>query len=257
VEIKGTKGKSKAAHIISDILFCFKDGSGILGVTEIAKKLGVYTSKIHRVVSTLTEQGLLEQNPITKKYKIGLKLFEIGSLYPLNLNVRRIAYPHALTIAKMFETNVHLGILSKSIPYSLVVIERVINLQSSDSIRRISFNIPLHSSAMGKVFLAFLDKKTASSIIQNIKLERYTTNTITNKSHFEKELKLIRSQGYGMDKGETHTNLYCIAAPIKDKNGIAAAISVSDVRQKITKRQDEIVRNIIETADFISYQMGD
>jgi len=204
----------------------------------------------------LEETGLLEKNPITRKYKVGLKLFEIGSLYPIDLNIRRITNPHALALAKMFETNVHLGILSKTFPPSLVVIDRVINLQSKDTVRRISFNIPLHSSAMGKVFLAFLEKKISNSILQNIKLDRYTPSTITDKRVLEKELKLIKSQGYAMDKGETHSNLYCISSPIKDKNGIVAAISVSDMRQKIEKNKDEMIKNIIKTADFISYQLG-
>ena len=256
MENEKIKGKSLAARTIAAIFFCFQNNPGELGITEIAERLGVYTSKIHRIVSTLEESGLLEKNPITRKYKIGLKLFEIGNLYPIDLNIRIIANPHALALAKMFETNVHLGILSKTFPPSLVVIDRVISLQSKDTIRRISLNIPLHSSAMGKVFLAFIEKKNSNQILESIKLDKFTPSTITDKRILEKELKLVESQGYAMDKGETHPNLYCISSPIKDKNGIVAAISVSDLRQKIEKNIDEMINNITQTADFISRQLG-
>lgn len=253
---KKSKNQSEAAKTVCEILSCFNSKSEELGITEIARELGMYTSKVHRVASTLETFGILERNPVTRKYRIGLRLFEMGTLYPINLSIRRIVRPHALELAKALDTNLHLGIMSKSIPYSVVIIDRVINVQSHSTIQRISFNIPLHSSSLGKVLLAFSERGFIELVLRDIELQKFTSSTITDRSRLEEELRLVRERGYATDREETHSNLYCVAAPIRDHSGIVAAISISDHRQKIEKRQDEIIARITDTAEVISYQLG-
>jgi len=256
-KMKARKNVSITARTVCDILKCFSSDRGEAGITEIARILEVYPSKIHRVAVALEEAGLLEKSPVTKKYKIGLRLFEIGSLYPINLNIKRIVRHHALALAKSLGSNVHLGIMSKSIPYSIVILDRFVNIQSMNSIiHRISFNVPLHSSSLGKTLLAFSDSHAQAAILKNIKLQRFTPRTITKKAALEAELKLTKNRGYATDRGETHSGIYCIAAPIRDSSGVIAAISVSDVQKNIEKKQNKITETIIETADVISYQMG-
>jgi len=257
MEAKENKSQSVGARVVSEILNSFNGDSPEIGIAELARKLGMYPSKIHRVVSALERSGLLEKNAVTRKYKIGLRLFEIGNLYPVNLSMRRIARPHALELARAFETNVHLGIMSKSMPCSVVIIDRVINIQSENSfIQRVSFNVPIHSSSLGKALLAFSEDRLVRSILQRINFERFTSSTITDRGRFEKELRLVRNQGYAIDRGETHSDLYCIGAPIRDSSGVIAAISVSDFREKIQKKEVEIINKIISTADSLSYQLG-
>ena len=255
--MKTRKNVSATARTVCDIFNCFDSDRGEAGITDIARILEVYPSKIHRVVTALEGAGLLEKSPVTKKYRIGLRLFEIGSLYPINLDIKRIVRPHALELAKSLASNVHLGIMSRSTPYSIVILDRFINIQSVNSIiHRISFNVPIHSSSLGKALLAFSDPATQRAVLKNIDMQRFTARTITKKATLEAELKLTKKRGYATDRGETHLGVYCIAAPIKDSSGVIAAISVSDIQGKIEKREKEIAERITETADVISYQMG-
>ena len=247
-------GQSEAAKTISSVLSCFNYEKEELGISEIARELDAYPSKIYRIVATLSQNGLLEQNPTNKKYKIGLKLFEIGSLYLTNLNVRRIVRNHALRLAKYFETDVHLGILSKSPPYYIVIVDRFV--QSDTSIQRIHFNVPPYSSALGKAILAFLEDNLRFSIIQKLEFVKHTSSTITDGSRLEEELKLIRTRRYSYDQEETRENLCCIGVPIRDRKSVIAALSVSGTCKKIEKNKNKIIEELILTSDLVSYQLG-
>ena len=247
---------SKSAETVTNILTCLYHESRELGITEIAKQLDSYPSKIQRIANTLVRTGILKKNSVTKKYSIGLLLFEIGSLYHRDLNLLKIVKPHAIELSKTFTGNIHLGILSQSTPYTVLVIDRVMNYQTDGSIRRVSFNIPMHSSSMGKVLLAFSDVEKQEEILNNIEIKKLTPTTIANKKQLKKECKLIREKGYALDEGETHSNIYCIGVPLYSSEGLEGALSISGEKKINAEIKKEMIKTLIEKANSISYQMG-
>ena len=257
MENNAPKGQSKAVTDISEILACFTHEMDELGISEIAKKLNMYSSKVHRILSSLEKTGFIEKNPVTRKYRIGLKLFEMGMLYPVHSSLRKIVYPHAMELANKFGTNVSLGIISKSVPQKAVIIDRVQSPQSSvHAVQRVYTNIPLYASAAGKALLAFSGDEFHRSYLKDVTLEKSTETTITNKRLLQNEIRRIRNQGYAISKGELHPNLWSVAAPIRDNQGLVAALGIVDSIQMFNKNLKEMIKSIIQTTDFVSYQIG-
>ena len=250
----GTKDSSKAASYIIKILSSFSEDVEEIGVNETSKKLGIYPSSAQRLFTGLREGGILEQNPKTRKYRLGLKMFEMGLLFGHHLGIRRIARPHLEQLATRFDVNCHLGMLSGT---STTIIDRIHNLESSSLIQRLSVNVPLYCSGVGKAILAFLPRYDQQGLLKRLKLVRYTKNTIVDKGGLRKELDWIAKHGYAMDRGELHVNIHCVAAPVLDKNSnVVAAISASDSRERLTdQKMKDIIPELIKTAESISLQL--
>jgi DNA-binding IclR family transcriptional regulator len=250
------KGQSKVVDSTCEILSCFSHDCEEIGVNALAKKLNMYPSKIHRILASLVNNGFLEKNPKTKKYRVGLRLFEMGLLFPLHSELRKIIRPHALELGKSFGTNVQLGILSKFDPRSVVVIDRILNLNTDSAVLRIYSNVPLHASSVGKALLAFSEDGALEEILSKIELERFTDQTIVDEEVLREQIKEVRKNGYATDEGETVPNLYCIGAPIMGDQGVLAGISVSDTPEKITQNRGRIINRILKISEYISYQLG-
>ena len=250
----GAKDSSKAAQYIIKILSSFSEDVEEIGVNEISKKLGIYPSSAQRLFTGLKEGGILEQNPKTRKYRLGLKMFEMGLLFGHHLGIRRIARPHLEQLAARFDVNCHLGMLSGT---SATIIDRIHNLESSSLIQRLSINVPLHCSGVGKAILAFLPRDKQQEVLNKIRLVRYTQNTIADRGGLKKELDWIAKHGYAVDRGELHINIHCVAAPSLDENSnVVASISASDSRERLTDRKmKDIIPVLIKTAESISLQL--
>jgi IclR family KDG regulon transcriptional repressor len=250
----GVKDSSKAAHYIIKILSSFSEDVEEIGINETSRKLGIYPSSAQRLFTGLREGGILEQNPKTRKYRLGLKMFEMGLLFGHHLGIRRIARPHLERLATRFDVNCHLGMLSGT---SAAIIDRIHNLESSSLIQRLSINVPLYCSGVGKAILGFLPRDKQQDLLNKIRLVRYTKNTIIDKGGLRKELDWIARHGYAMDRGELHVNIYCVGAPVLDKNSnVAASISASDSRERLTDRKmSNIIPELVKTAESISLQL--
>jgi len=250
----GVKGSSKAAQYIIKILSSFSEDIEEIGVNETSKKLGIYPSSAQRLFTGLKEGGILEQNPKTRKYRLGLKMFEMGLLFGHHLGIRRIARPHLEQLAARFDVNCHLGMLSGT---SATIIDRIHNLESSSLIQRLSINVPLHCSGVGKAILAFLPRDKQREVLNKIRLVRYTQNTIADRGGLKKELDWIAKHGYAVDRGELHINIHCVGAPVLDKNSnVVISISASDSRERLTDRKmTKIIPELIKTAESISLQL--
>lgn len=257
MENKAPKGQSQAVADISEILACFNHELDEVGINEIAKRCGMYSSKVHRIVSSLDKKGFLEKNPVTKKYRIGLRLFEMGMLYPIHSSLRKIVRPHAVELAKKFTTNASLAIISKSKPKTAVIIDRVQSSQSAiHAVQTVYANVPLYASAVGKALLAFSEDDFFPSYLEEVTLEKSTDSTITDRKILQNEIRQIKKQGYSISKGELYPSTWSIAAPVRDNKGLVASLSIVDTFEIVDKNKKEMIKSIIQTADFVSYQLG-
>jgi DNA-binding IclR family transcriptional regulator len=253
---KKVKSESVAAKTIAEIIGCFSLNNEELGINEIARKLNYYPSKVHRILATMERYGFLDKIPTTKKYRIGLRFLQVGLLYPLNHPVIRITRPHAMEIAKNFTTNVSIGMLSKTKPYCAVIIDSFVNFDPTILLNRVTNNVSLHCSSLGKALLSFSEKEFADSIIQSIELKKFTASTITDRNELKKEIRNTRKRGYALDEGEVKPDQFCIGVPIRDSNGLVAAISISDRSGKVKKMKDVFIEKLLTTSEIVSYQLG-
>ncbi len=226
-----------------------------MGVSEISKTVGMLPSKVSRMLKTLQGEGFFEKNLETGKYRLGLAFFELGMVCALNFPLRKIIRPHIEQMAKELNLTASCGILRNS---KVVVIDRVQNLNIDLLTYRIGLNLPIHSTSIGKILLAYSPEKEQDRILKSANLLKFTKTTITDQRLMKKHLKLILEKGYSTDEGETHEDLNCMAAPIRDGSGeVIAAINLMDEKSRTSaEKLFGFSDDLKERALFVSRQLG-
>lgn len=226
-----------------------------MSLAEIAKELRLAKSTAHGLLATLKDYRYVEQPAAEGRYKLGVRLFEIGNVVANSWDVRRIAAPYIEQLVDQFEETVHLAILDQ---------ERVLYIDKRDSRRSIRIvsqvgaRLPAHCSGVGKVLLAYLPISEVRRIIAARGLPAFTPNTITELRRLEDELERIRQQGYSVDDEEIMDGLRCVAAPIRDHTGkVCAGVSISGPVARLQgERFDRSIGMVRGTAVEISAGLG-
>lgn len=226
-----------------------------LALHEIAEKLGIPKSTAHGLISTLYNYNFIEQSSFTGKYKLGLRLFELGNIVANRMDVRTTAAPYIQKLVETIEETVHLTILDKG---KVLYIDKRESHQSLRIASQIGMRLPAHCTGVGKVLLAFSPPSEIKKIVATNGLPMFTKNTITDFNKLEKELKRIKIQGYAIDNEEFMEGLRCVAAPLRDHTGkVCAAISISGPVSRLEGEKLELSKKtIIETASEISAKLG-
>ena len=254
-------GKDKPAYpikVLDKSLFILEtllQHSSSISIMEISKKLKIYPSTIHRVLNTLKYRGYVEQNPADQKYRLGLKLVELGMARYHQIDLVKEAHPFLKELVDQCNETVHLGTLDQ---------EGVLYIAKEDCTRTIRMvsqvgrRAPQHSTALGKILLAHLPEKEREEIIAHKNLSRFTEHTITEKKELEKELEQVKKQGFALDREENEKEICCIAAPIRDYCGkVIAALSISSPVYRIDiNKQNHLKEVLIEITKKISKRLG-
>jgi DNA-binding IclR family transcriptional regulator len=224
-------------------------------VTEISKAVGMLPSKVSRMIRTLENEGFFEKNLENGKYRLGVQFFELGMAYVFNFPLRKVIRPHLEEIFKELNFTTSWGMLKND---KVVVVDRIQNLNIDLLTHRLGLNIPIHSTSIGKVLLAYLPEKEQDRILKSTNLVKFTDTTLIDQKLIKRNLKLIRERGFSTDEGETHGDLNCMAAPIRNGNGEAiAAINLMDEKSRTSaEKLFGFVDYLKEKALFISRQLG-
>jgi DNA-binding IclR family transcriptional regulator len=226
-------------------------------LAAIARKMEMAKSTVHGLLSTMRDYGFIEQSEFDGNYKLGNKLFELGSKVADNWDVHRIAPPYMQKLVDAMKETVHLVVLDKGEVLYIDKYESEGN-QSFQIVSKIGSRLPAHCTGVGKVLLAFLPSQEARQIIKQKGLARYTKNTITDPEALELEFQKIRNQGYAEDNEEIMDSLHCVAAPIRAHNGkVVSAISISGPSTRMNTEKMELCKKyILQIAQEISVCMG-
>lgn len=226
-----------------------------LGITEVSKLLSLDKSTVFRIITTLREKGMVDQNPRTQKYHNSLKLFELGNRIVEDLGLRRIAQPIIKELAEKTGETVNLAILDGN---SILYIDKI---ESSATIKvdlPIGKRLPAFCTGLGKAMLAHVSNEKLNKVLETTDLHRYTVKTHLNKEEFLNELEEIRVRGYSFDDEEYVEGLKCIAAPILDFKGEAlAAISVAIPSYRYEKFvNDSFIDLVVSESILLSRMFG-
>jgi len=239
----------------SSILRCFLGGKTSYRISELAIQLGLDRSTTYRLLLSLEKCGLVEKDKKTGEYSLGLGVFEIGNTYLRQMDFIQVSKPVMAELAAKVQETVHLAVLSGM---EIVYVDKVDSPRTLGVMSKIGQRGPLHSTALGKVLLAFQPEAESSRMIKQIKLKPFTVNTISSKTKLMDELKKVRKQGYAFDFTESEQGVECIAAPIRNHLGnIVAALSISGPQRKInTPREKEFVSSVVKAAVLVSSKLG-
>jgi DNA-binding IclR family transcriptional regulator len=194
-----------------------------VGVSDVARRLGVAKSTAHRLLTTLCSRDLAERNPETGRYRLGMRLFELGQMASDRFPMRRAALPLLEELRLASGLTVHLCVADGA---DVVFIERLHTLAGirlmADSGRR----LPVHVTSVGKALAAF-DPAVAQARRQ-AGFPRMTERTITTAADWDRALAEVRRNGIAISIGESRPQLTSVAAPVRNPGGRAlAAISVA------------------------------
>jgi DNA-binding IclR family transcriptional regulator len=226
-----------------------------MGVTEIGARLSLHKSTVYRLINALARRGYAEKDSGNGTYKIGYKFIEISSLYINQLELKTEAFPFMRRLAAQTGQVTHLAILDG---FEVVYIEKIDVVRSLRLYSQIGKRIPIYCTALGKVLLAGQNESIRKSILESVKYEYFTGNTIVDKNILLKQLDVAEKRGWAADNEEYESGIRCIAAPIKDFTGkVIAAVSVTGDKSIVNADKDEHIVNLtVEAALGISKRMG-
>lgn len=239
---------------VSQILHCFINYDE-LGITEISQKTKLNKSTAFGLINTMESIGFLTQNPQTKRYRLGIKLFTFGSLVERRMDIRNEAHPYCEKLSEKYNATVH---LAEYYDKSLIYIDKVNNQSSAIVYSYLGRNAPLYCTGVGKSILAFLPEEEVDNYINSTELEAFTPYTIISKEKLYNALYEIKRTGYAVDDQEIEEGLRCVAAPIFNYSHMPiAAISISNTISRIAIEDVPFIgKEIIDVTDKISKQMG-
>jgi IclR family transcriptional regulator, KDG regulon repressor len=224
------------------------------GITELSRRLGLGKSTVHRLCATLEHHGYLVRDPGTGRYRLSLRVFQIGShaLDALDLPAR--AMPELEALGAATEETVHLAVLDGA---EVIFIGKVESPRPLRLYSQVGRRCPAHCTAVGKVLLAYAGAGQRGGGAGR-PLKRYTPRTLTSAPALERELDEVRRRGYATDEEEFEEGIRCIAGPVRDYRGrVIAALSVSVPAGRLPRsRTASLTDQILDAARRVSEALG-
>jgi IclR family acetate operon transcriptional repressor len=241
---------AKALSIV-DIL-ASKAETGV-SLAELSALLKMPKSTTHRYLATLLKLGLAERNS-TDRFYLGTKVIELAGSFLAKSDLRNESQQILTELAEKTLETIHLAVPSG---IEVVYIAKVESRHPWGMFSYIGARLPMHSTALGKVILAFNADELFRKVLTELPKSR-TPNTITSPQALETELALVRSRGFAIDDEENEVGICCVGAPIIDYTGKAiAAISVSGPRERMDRERCIQMGPLVhETAQRISKRRG-
>ena len=187
-----------------------------LGTNEIARRTGINASSVSRLLATLVDAGVVEHIRDSGRYRLGMRLLQLGNVVLARLDLRQVAQPH---LQALVEATGETATLSAPGERDAVTVDFVQSPSSVQGVARLGRPSIAHATATGKVLLAFGPRSLPPG-----PLKTYTRNTITQRAALAAELDSVRERGYAYNFGEREDDLHAIAAPVSGSRGELAAI---------------------------------
>lgn len=222
------------------------------GVSEVAAEMLIPKSSAHALLSSLSEVGLVRRLP-SGRYRLGWLVVSLSRTLLDTTAFVGSAKPHLQQVADQVGGAFHLAALRGP---DVIYLEKITSpVMGGFTETTVGGTAPAHSTALGKVLLAYADPAYSARIVRRYGLPRHTDQTITSWRRLTEELALVRQRGWGIDIDETVDKVCCVAAPVRDVEGnVQAALSMTMSAKRFHHHGIALQRCIIATAAAISQQ---
>jgi len=212
-------------------------------IKEMSRSLHIPASSLHRMLNNFFKYGFVRQEPLNKRYFIGLGFLKYADIALESISLDTISYPYMEKLHELTGETIIVAMLNgEKIICTDIYGQRNRNIAVS---RGEVF--PFSSTASGKVILAFIHKNIRNKLLDNIDFKSYTNNTIATKKALEKQLQEIRERGYSLNLSEYNIGINAMAAPIFTyPDRITASIGVVGIAERLTGE-----KMIQDSADFV------
>jgi IclR family pca regulon transcriptional regulator len=211
------------------VLAAFRPDRPALGISELARDLGLTRSTTHRYVATLASLRYLEQDGSTRKYRLGPRVLDLGFSMLGSLELREVAAPH---LRRLTDTTGHTSNLAIRDDTDVILIDRVRGRPGRyhhlEFTLHVGSRLPSYCSATGKALLAFVPLPDLDRLLDRMDLVPRGPRTLTDRSALMAELEQVRRTGLATNDEELESALRSIAAPVRARSGeVVAAVNVA------------------------------
>jgi DNA-binding IclR family transcriptional regulator len=221
---------------------------GCARLIDIQHATGLHKNTAFSILQTLEQLQYVERAENGKRYRLGLRVLQLGRLMDRQFDLPAIVRPALVRLCRETGETVNLAL-----PYALDALV-VSSLEGSYGVRATSYTgwrIYYHAGALGKAMLAHYGEKHRKAITEGRALESFTPNTVTDEAELERQLVTIRRNGYALDLEEFELGATAVAAPVLDSHGqVLGAISVSGPISRLSEAR------LHETAPLIVAEIG-
>lgn len=214
------KNTVRAVERALDVLTCFAEEPSGLGVSQIAERLGLYKSTVHRLLGTLETKGFVRRESDGGKYLLGIRTLELAGRYLAGRDLAGAAYPEMLRLRDLIDETISLYIRDGN---DRVRVQAVESRQDVRRVVRVGQRLPLFLGASGKVLLAHCDTGEEREILAEDRLPAGF-----DLVRLLEQLETVRSSGFATSIGERETSAASVAVPVFNRSRvIVAALAAS------------------------------
>lgn len=224
------------------------------GVSELAIEMNMTKSNVHRLLQALVHRGFAAKDPETSRYKLTLKLWELGAYILSRIDLKEVSNPYLRNLAKQTTEAVHLSVLDGT---DVIYIDKIDSAQPVRAYSRIGGRAPAYCVATGKALLAYQPACIMERVAAS--MEKLTSRTLRNPEELMQELARVRQLGYAVNRGEWREGVCGIAAPIRDSSKtVIAAVGLSGPAPRMGAGvMRDLAPIVMQTAAAISRSLGD
>jgi DNA-binding IclR family transcriptional regulator len=182
---------------VVDILETFPRLGPDLGVSDISRALDLKKATAHRLLASLLRRGLVAQDPVSRRYRLGIKLWELGVLATSQVDWADRVKPYLQRLTDATHETTHLAVLNDG---QVLYVDKVESTRSLRMPSQVGRRLPVHCTGVGKALVAFLPPEVLWGIINRHGLPSFTANTITDEAALHAELEDVRERGYAIDR---------------------------------------------------------
>ncbi|WP_324825483.1 IclR family transcriptional regulator [Sinanaerobacter sp. ZZT-01] len=236
-----------------ELLNLFGKDAKEMGISEISRKMNLHKSSVYRIVKTLEFAGWLEQNSVTDKYKLGMKIMDVGSTILKTYDYKDVISKGMRELMAEVHETIVLSTYTDlcGICIDLIEAENYITYTS-----KLGHKTPVYSGATGKILLAYQSEEEIQRVIEH-GLTRFTPNTISNEEELRSNLKEIREKGYATSFEETDPGVSAIGGPIfNGKKELIYGISIVGPTERLKQKNIEhLIELVIEKSKEITQKI--
>jgi IclR family KDG regulon transcriptional repressor len=218
-----------------------------MGITQLAGELRLNKTTVYRLLNAMQKFELIEKNSANQRYRLGLKLHELGCRALESRTLRGEAHEFLVEMSRRCNESVSIAVPGEA---SIICLDRVDCLDSIITARTpIGGRFHAHCTAAGKAILAYLSQVEMHAILKRNGMPHFTPATLVKYADLMNELDRTRRQGFATDSGELETGLSGVAAPVFMRGSLLiAAVGIAGPTQRF--QGNEFTQKVDLVKDF-------
>jgi DNA-binding IclR family transcriptional regulator len=230
-----TPGRSVTSRALA-VLGAFDTSAPRLSLSEIAERSAMPLTTVHRLLGELTDWGALQRRP-DGRYEIGRRLWDLGLLAPVQLELRQVAAPFLLDVHTATRDTVHLAVREGR---SALYVERVSGRESVPVVSQVGSRLPLHATGVGKVLLAAAPDDVTEAVLRAP--TRETRYTVVDPGRLRREIAEVRRRGYARTAEEMSLGTLSVAVPVRVERPAGPAVVAAALGIVVPSHRRDLLR---------------